>query len=147
MLGNRDVAAARRTYSFLTGLGVAVASLALVGVALYLYARQRGQAVASALARRMGLARRVEVVSLWLELTVVLLVAAALAAVVGLAAAAPVVRRTDPLPKYAPAPSFVVPWSVVAGPSARSSSSRSSPPSLTSLAARRTNVAEELRLV
>jgi hypothetical protein len=147
VLGNRDVEAARRTYSFLTGLGVAVASLALVGVALYLYARQRGQAVASALARRMGLARRVEVVSLWLELTVVLLVAAALAAVVGLAAAAPVVRRTDPLPKYAPAPSFVVPWSVVAATVVALVVVALVAAVATSLLARRTNVAEELRLV
>jgi hypothetical protein len=147
VLGNRDVVAARRTYSFLTGLGVAVASLALVGVALYLYARQRGQAVASALARRMGLARRVEVVSLWLELTVILLGAAVLAAVVGLAAAAPVVRRTDPLPKYAPAPSFVAPWSVVVATVAALVVVALVAAVATSLAARRTNVAEELRLV
>jgi putative ABC transport system permease protein len=147
VLGDRDVAAARRTYSFLTGLGVAVASLALVGVALYLYARQRSQAVASALARRMGLERKVEVASLWLELSVVLLVAAALAAVVGLAAAAPLVRRTDPLPQYAPAPSFQIPWSVVGATFAALLVVALAAAVATSAAARRTNVAEELRLV
>jgi hypothetical protein len=147
ILHDDDVVAAQRTYSFLTALGLAVAVLSLVGVGLYLYARQRGQTIASALARRMGLGRRTEVVSLWLELSGILLFAAVVAAGVGLAAAAPVIGRTDPLPKYSPAPSFVVPWLVVGATFGVLLLVALAAAAVASVAARRSDVAQELRLV
>jgi FtsX-like permease family len=147
VLQNPDVAAVKRTLSLLIALGVGVAVLSLVGVALYLYARQRSQAIASALARRMGLTRGAEIRSLWLELVGILVVSGALAAVVGIAAAKPVIGQTDPLPRYRPAPSLVVPWTVVAATFAALLAVALVAAVTTSAAARRANVAEELRLV
>jgi putative ABC transport system permease protein len=144
---SRAVTDAARTYSFLTALGLAIGTLALLGVVLYLYARQRRQAIASALARRMGLGRGAETASLWLELAAILTVAWALAAGVGLAAAGPVIARTDPIPAYPPAPSFVVPWPVVAGTLAVLLAVALAAAVAATALARRADVAEELRLV
>lgn len=110
VLRNPDIAVATRTFSFLRALGFAVGALAFVGVLLYLYARQRGQAIASAFARRMGVRRAAGLLALWIELAGVLVFAAALAAVVAVSAAGPVVRHTDPIPRFQPGPVLAVPW-------------------------------------
>jgi putative ABC transport system permease protein len=147
VVGSREVTDAARTYSFLTALGLAIGALALVGVVLYLYARQRSQVIASALAGRMGLERREETASLWLELAAILTVAWALATGVGLAAAGPVIARTDPIPTYPPAPSFVVPWVVVGATFGCLLAVALAAAVAATALARRSEVAEELRLV
>lgn len=147
VLRNPDIAVATHTFSFLRALGFAVGALALVGILLHLYARQRGQAIASAFARRMGLRRRTELLALWLELAALLGFAAVLAAVVAVATAGPVVRHTDPIPKYRPGPVLVVPWTWAWATLALLVAFAAAGAVLTAALARRADVGEELRLV
>ena len=100
-----DVLLATRTYAYLRTIAIAAGVLVLVGLLLYLQARQRSQAIASALGRRMGLTRAAEALSLCLEIAGILLFAAAVGAAVAIAAARPVVEQIDPLPDRPPSPS------------------------------------------
>src|SRR6201999_2311252 len=75
-LRDPDVVLATRTYAFMRTVAIASAVLVLIGVLLYLQARQRSQVIASALARRMGLSRATETLSLCLELAAILFFAA-----------------------------------------------------------------------
>jgi hypothetical protein len=138
---------ATRTFSFLRALGAAVGALALVGLLLHLYARQRSQTIASAFVRRMGLAPRSELLALWVELAALLLVAAALAAAVAVASARPVVRHTDPIPQYRPAPLVSVPWRWIAATAGGVVAFALAGAAGASALARRADVGEELRLV
>ena len=141
-----DVVLATRTFTFMRMIAIGVGVLALLGLLLYLQARQRSQAIASALARRMGLTRGAELLSLCLEVAAILAFAAVVGGGVAIASAAPVVRRIDPLPQDPPSPIFTVPigeillaalalavLAIVAG-------------ALTSWFARRTDVSEALRV-
>jgi putative ABC transport system permease protein len=141
-----DVVLATRTFTFMRMIAIGVGVLALLGLLLYLQSRQRSQAIASALARRMGLTRAAETLSLCLEVAAILAFAAVLGGGVAIASAAPVVRRIDPLPQDPPSPIFTVPvgeivltalalvvFAVAAG-------------ALTSWFARRTDVSEALRV-
>ena len=58
-----DVVLATRTFTFMRMIAIGVGVLALLGLLLYLQSRQRSQAIASALARRMGLTRTAETLS------------------------------------------------------------------------------------
>lgn len=109
-----SVRAAGRTNGFLRTVGLAGAALALVALLLYLQARQRGQVVASALARRMGLAGGADAAALALEAAAVVAVATVVGIAVAVAVAHPLVPRVDPLPQYAPGPFLVVPWTLLA---------------------------------
>lgn len=108
-LHDPSVLLATHTYSFMQTVALAAAVLVLLGLLLYLQARQRSQVIASALARRMGLGPRTEAMSLTLELGAILGFAALVGFGVAIAVAAPVVRHIDPLPQDAPGPIFVVP--------------------------------------
>jgi hypothetical protein len=144
---NPDVTIAKRTYTFLFGLGIALGFVTLLGIALYLAARQRSQAVAAALARRMRLTSRASVLSLWIELLAIVAFAAVVAAVVAISAAVPVVPRTDPLPTLAPSPARVIPTVVVLATLAGLAAATLVATAYVHFAAARTDVGEELRLV
>jgi putative ABC transport system permease protein len=147
VLDHPDVTLATRTYLFLRAVGFAIGVFALVGVLLYLYARQRAQTIASAFASRMGVARRTIVLSLWLELATILCFATVAAAAVAVAAAGPVVRHTDPLPQYPPGPLLAIPWTLIAATIPALILFGLGAALLTDRLARRRDVAQELRLV
>ncbi|TML02165.1 MAG: FtsX-like permease family protein [Actinobacteria bacterium] len=99
-------------FGFLQALGIMAGLIVLVGILLYLEARQRGRAISYALASQMGLSRRSHRTSVALELGVLL----ALGCVVGIGlariAARIVYGRLDPLPQLPPAPLFRLPLAV-----------------------------------
>ena len=110
---NPDVLLATRTYAYLRAIATGAALLSLVGLLLYLQARQRSQAIASALSRRMGLRRSVEIASLGIELSALLTFSFVCGTAIAVASALPVVSHVDLLPQYPPSPLAVVPWRVV----------------------------------
>jgi putative ABC transport system permease protein len=110
---NSDFLLATRTLSYMRIVAIASGILVLIGLLLYLQARQRPQAIASALARRMGLRRRTEILSLSLELGAIVFFAATLGAVIAIAAAEPITKHLDPLPEYPPSPVFAIPTAVI----------------------------------
>jgi hypothetical protein len=105
-----SVVAGERSYRYLKAIGAAAVVLALLALLLYLQARQRGQMIASALVRRMGLGAGADGAALALEAAAI----AAAASIVGTAVAAVtarlVVPHVDPLPQYAPGTALVFPW-------------------------------------
>jgi putative ABC transport system permease protein len=110
---NSDFLLAKRTLSYMRLVAIAAGVLVLIGLLLYLQARQRSQAIASALARRMGLRRGTEILSLSLELGAIVFFAATLGAAIAIAAAAPIAGHLDPLPEYPPSPVFAIPTGVI----------------------------------
>jgi hypothetical protein len=145
-LRNPDVLLATRTFSFMRTVAVGAAVLVLVALLLYLQARQRSQAIASALARRMGFGRSGETLSLALELGAILAFAGVVGGGIAVAAAAPVVRHIDPLPDYAPAPIFVAPVGALAVAAAALVALTMTAAFLTSWLASRVDVSEALRV-
>jgi hypothetical protein len=144
-LHDPDVVLATRTFGFMRLIAIGAGVLALLGMLLYLQARQRSQAIASVLARRMGLSRLAETFSLTLEVCGILVFAALLGGV-AIAAAAPVVHRIDPLPQDPPAPLFTVPVTVIAVVAGTLVLFALIAGALTSWRARRTDLAEALRV-
>lgn len=100
---------------FLAALGAAAALIAILGLLLYLQARQRTALVSSALTRRMGLGRRSEFVSWTGEVAGALLVSLLGAIVAGLPVAALMKNRLDPRPALQPAPSLITPVALLIG--------------------------------
>jgi putative ABC transport system permease protein len=90
------------TFSMLQALGALAGLVALVGLVLYVQARQRGRLVAYALARRMGLSRGAHLRSVALELAAMLLFGFVLGITLALAASWLVYRRLDPMPELPP---------------------------------------------
>jgi putative ABC transport system permease protein len=145
ILGAREVVAAKRSYGFLLLLGAASGVLALVGLLLYLSARQRSQTLASALLRRMGLRPAAELASLACEVAAILALAALVGAVVALATVRLVIGSLDPLPQYAPAPDPAMPWLALAVTPALVVVVALVAAGLVQRGSRRANVVEELR--
>lgn len=141
-----DVVLATRTFTFMRLIAIGAGVLALLGLLLYLQARQRSQAIASALARRMGFGAVAETLSLVLELAGILAFAALFGGAVALAAAAPVVRRIDPLPGDPPSPIFTIPSGEIALAVLALAALAILAGALTSRFARRTDVSEALRV-
>jgi putative ABC transport system permease protein len=141
-----DVVLATRTFRFMRMIAIGAGVLALLGLLLYLQARQRSQAIASALARRMGFGRVAETFSLCIELTGILLFAGVLGGAVAVAAAEPIVHRIDPLPTYAPSPIFTVPVGEIAIAAVALVAVAIIAGALTSWFAGRTDVSEALRV-
>ncbi len=108
-LSDPSVVLVTRTFSFMRTIAIAAAVLVLLGLLLYLQARQKSQVIASALARRMGLPARAEALSISLEVAAILAFGALVGGGLAVAVAGPVVRHLDPLPQNAPAPIFVLP--------------------------------------
>ncbi len=143
---NSDFLLATRTLSYMRTVAIAAAILVLVGLLLYLQARQRSQAIASALARRMGLRRGTEIFSLSLELAAIVFFAATLGAVIAIAAAKPITGHIDPLPVYPPAPVFAVPTGVILWTAGALVLLSLAAGALTSWFASRTDMSEALRV-
>jgi putative ABC transport system permease protein len=141
-----DVLLATRTYSYLRTIALATGLLVLVGLLLYLQARQRAQTIASALGRRMGLGAGSETLSLCIECAGILLFAAMVGAIVAIAAAQPVVKRIDPLPDRQPPPVFVVPSTPILLALAALGVVAVAAGLITSWLARRADVSEALRV-
>jgi putative ABC transport system permease protein len=137
---------ATRTYGYLRTIAIAAGVLVLVGLLLYLQARQRAQTISSALGRRMGLSRRAEALSLYLELAAILLFAAAVGGAFALAAARPVVEHIDPLPEQLPGPVLVLPMTTVLLVLVGLALLAGAAAAATSWLARRADVAEALRV-
>jgi hypothetical protein len=145
-LRDPDVVLATRTFRFMRLIAVGSGILALLGLLLYLQARQRSQAIASALAHRMGFRRLAETLSLTLELCAILGFAGLLGGGVAIAAAAPIVHRIDPLPVDPPSPLFTVPVTEIVVVAAALVAFAFVAGTLTSWLARRTDIAEALRV-
>jgi hypothetical protein len=142
-----DVVAATRAFSYMRLMAAASGVLVFLGLVLYLGARQRSQAVASSLAARMGLQQSTEILSLALELGAVTLIAAVVGGVVAVAAASPVVGHIDPLPAYPPGPALAFPLAAILASAVALVAVAVVAGAFTSWAARRTNMAEALRVV
>jgi putative ABC transport system permease protein len=109
-----SIAAAMRTFGFLKALGFCAALLVLVGVLMYMQARQRSRVVSYSLARRMGLKRISHRWALALELAGMLVPSLVIGAVLGIASAQIVFARLDPLPQIPPDPLFRIPFGLAA---------------------------------
>ncbi len=141
-----DVLLATKTFSYMRLIALAAGALVFVALLLYLQARQRTQAVASAMAVRMGLGRATEIGSLALELAAIALVAALVGGIVAITAAGPITGHIDPLPSDSPAPSLVIPVGAIVGSAIALVVVGIAAAALTSRLARRTNMSEALRV-
>jgi putative ABC transport system permease protein len=101
------------TFGMLQALGALAGLVALVGLVLYVQARQRGRLVAYALARRMGLSRGAHLRSVAMELAAMLLFSFALGVTLALVTASLVYRRLDPMPELPPGLHLVLPGAVL----------------------------------
>jgi putative ABC transport system permease protein len=97
------------TLGMLQVFSVAVGMVTVVGLLLYVQARQRAQLVAYALLRRMGLASWAHWLSAALELAGLLLLALAIGALLAIASAALVLDQLDLAPSFPPAPLLRLP--------------------------------------
>jgi putative ABC transport system permease protein len=101
------------TFSMLQALGALAGLVALIGLVLYVQARQRGRLVAYALARRMGLSRGAHLRSVALELAAMLLFGFALGVTLALVTSSLVYRRLDPMPEIPPGLHLRLPGAVL----------------------------------
>jgi hypothetical protein len=113
ILDDPSIGAAERSYRYVKAIGVVAAVLSLVALLLYLQARQRAQLIGSALVRRMGLTGFADAVAVALEAGAIAAFAAALGGAVAAVTAHPLIAHVDPLPLYAPAPTYVAPWTAI----------------------------------
>ena len=90
------------TLGFLESLGLLTGGIALIGIILYLQARQRARQVAYALSRRMGLRSRQHLRAIGLELAGMLGPALLIALALSAIASQLVYQRLDPLPAEPP---------------------------------------------
>ena len=97
------------TFGYLQALGLAAALLAVIGLLLYLQARQAEREVSYALSSRMGLSRGTNRMAVAIEVAGMLTVALTSGTVLAVAAAWLINTRLDPLPQVPPAPLFTVP--------------------------------------
>jgi putative ABC transport system permease protein len=141
------VRAVTNTFAFLKALGLGAGCLAVVGLVLYLQARQRSRVVSYTLSRRMGLGHRRHLVSLLLELGAMLMSSLAIGALLGMLAARFVVADVDPRPRVPPTPLFEAPWPLLATALAFLLAAAFAGSALANRLARRANAAEVMRVV
>jgi predicted lysophospholipase L1 biosynthesis ABC-type transport system permease subunit len=143
---DRDVVNVTRTYGFLRIVAFGILLLALVALMLYLSGRERSQLVSSAFLRRMGFSQRRQALSVALEASFLV----ALATVTGLAAAlvtaGAIVAHVDPLAQYSPAPVTNVPWALLLFSGLGAIAAAGSIGAVLTLAVRRSDVGEALRV-
>ena len=101
------------TLTILRALGLLVAILAAVGLVVYVDVRAQRRRLASVLTTRMGLRRRTDWVSGWLEMGGVAGLGLVVGVVTGLALVRYVTSLLDPLPDIPPGPLVVLPWTFV----------------------------------
>lgn len=109
VLRNPGFVSVSRTFGFLEALGGLGALLVLVGTILYLQSRQRGRALAYALARRMGLRARSHYLAVVIELGCMLALSLVVGSALGGLAARLVYERVDLLPNIPPHPLLRIP--------------------------------------
>lgn len=97
------------TFGLLQAFGILAGLITLLGVLLYLQARQQAREISYALARRMGLSRGAHRRSVLVELLAMLLSAFVLGALFSTVAAGLVHGRLDPIPALPPGPLLAVP--------------------------------------
>ena len=90
------------TFGFIGAIGVVVAALVVVALAVYVDSRQRRRSVASALLRRMGLGRGDSLLAVVIELTVILAVALISGTLLGWLALGATYSWLDALPDRTP---------------------------------------------
>ena len=96
-------------FVFMELIGVVTAVIALIGLVLYLQARQRSRELSYALGRRMGLTSGAHRTAVVLEILLLLVTALIAGAVLALGTTALIYRRLDPLPDLPPDPTLRVP--------------------------------------
>jgi putative ABC transport system permease protein len=96
-------------FGFMEVVGIVTALVALIGLLLYLQARQRARVLSYALTRRMGLTSRAHRTAVAAELAGLLVAALVIGSTLSLAAVAVVYRRLDPLPNLPPSPILRLP--------------------------------------
>jgi putative ABC transport system permease protein len=94
------------TFLFMELLGVLAAFVALIGVLLYLQARQHARLVSYAMSSRMGLSGSAHRLAVFLEIGAVLFASAVVGSTLALVAGAMLSPWVDPLPSLPPAPAF-----------------------------------------
>ncbi len=141
-----EVTAFTRTFTFLEALGLAAALLGVAGVVVYLQVRQRGNAVAFGLARRMGLRPRSHRRAVTLELGLALAVAFVLGLGLALLTARLVLTEVEPIRSISAVPLFEPPVLVAALGAAVVALVAVVGGALAHRAAARANLAEVLRL-
>ena len=100
-------------FVFMELIGVVTAVIALIGLVLYLQARQRSRELSYALGRRMGLTSGAHRTAVILEVLLLLVTALVAGAVLALGTTALIYRRLDPLPDLPPDASLRVPVSLL----------------------------------
>jgi hypothetical protein len=145
-LHDPDIAAETRTFSFLGALGIGAGLFTVIGVLLYLQARQRREVISAALLQRMGLRARTRIFALEIELGAVFLLALVVAAGTSLVAANAVISKIDPLEQFPPAPEFRSPWSLIGIAAGALVAVAVAGAVVASRSAARANVAEAMRL-
>jgi putative ABC transport system permease protein len=101
------------TFGLLEALGVAAGAAALIGMLLYLGARQRQRMVSYALARRMGLQPASHRRAVAIELFGMMLAAFCIGVASAGLASWLVYRKLDPIPGLPPAPVLDLPWFII----------------------------------
>jgi putative ABC transport system permease protein len=109
------VAAAIDTFLVVNVLGAVAALLTVVGMLMYLQARQRSQVVSYALSTRMGMRDAQHVRALAIELGIMLGLSFAIGVALAIAAAAVTVPQLDPIPTIPPTPFLILPVTVFVG--------------------------------
>jgi putative ABC transport system permease protein len=110
-----DLRALSWAFGFMEALGAVTAVVALIGLVLYLQARQRGREMSFALSSRMGLSSPAHLVAVGAELVCILLTALLLGTLLATGAAALVYRQLDPLPSLPPNALLRFPFALIAG--------------------------------
>jgi putative ABC transport system permease protein len=100
-------------FVFMELIGVVTAVIALIGLVLYLQARQRSRELSYALGRRMGLTAGAHRTAVVLEILLLLVTALVAGAVLALGTTALIYRRLDPLPDLPPDPTLRLPVSLL----------------------------------
>jgi putative ABC transport system permease protein len=134
------------TFGYLEALGVAAGVVALLGMVLYLQARQRDREVSYALARRMGLSSAAHGLSVAGELAGMLLAAFVIGAGLAVAAAGLIYGRLDPLPSLPPSPLLRLPLGLFGATAAVLVAAAAVGAWVVQRRADRANVAEVMRL-
>jgi len=141
-----SVVATERSFRYVRTIGEAAGALSLLGLLLYLQARQAGQRIASAFARRMGLGAAGDTGALAIEGAVAVAVGVAAGIGAALLTAAPLIRKIDPLPAYPPSIVTVIPWTVLLASACAAVAVGALLGVLAAVIAARSDVAEVLRV-
>ena len=110
-----DLLAARAAFGYLSVLGIVAGVAALASLALFLAARRRSRAVATAMARSMGLAARTSATVTALEVGAVVGVAVAAGLVTAPVVIGRLSSRFDPSPGLPPPVALAIDWTLTAG--------------------------------